>query len=321
VRHVVSVSIGSSKRNKRTVQEFLGEKVVVERIGTDGSIKKAIELIKELDGKVDAFGMGGIDLWVACGRRKYMLRDAIPIAKAARKSPIVDGSRLKGTLERRVIKYLNDVLKVPFREKTVLLVSGMDRFGMAEALQETGCSLILGDFIFVLNLPIPLRSLSALDKVARLIAPVIVRLPFSMLYPTGTKQEKTTVNRRHARFYKEADIIAGDFHYVRKYMPEDMQGKSIITNTITEEDVQELKKRGVSTLITTTPEMDGRSFGTNVIEALIVSFLGRPPEDITDLEINELLDKLNFKPRIEVLNPPSLIPSINANSGKGKIFG
>ncbi|HHY16813.1 MAG TPA: quinate 5-dehydrogenase, partial [Firmicutes bacterium] len=48
MKHVVSVSIGSSRRNKRTEQEFLGEKVVIERIGTDGSIDKAIEIIRRL---------------------------------------------------------------------------------------------------------------------------------------------------------------------------------------------------------------------------------------------------------------------------------
>jgi hypothetical protein len=309
MKHVVSVSLGSSKRNKRTEAEFLGERVVVERIGTDGSIPKAIELIKELDGKVDAFGMGGIDLWIGCGRSKYMLKDAVPIARAAQKTPIVDGSRLKGTLERRVIKYLNDTAKVPFRDLKVLLTSGVDRFGMAEALRDTGCQLILGDLIFALGLPIPLRSLDALDRVARIVAPLAVRLPFSMLYPTGGKQEHRKANPKYARFYHEADVIAGDFHYVAKNMPEDMTGKSIITNTVTEDDVKDFKVRGVRTLITTTPEMEGRSFGTNVMEGLLVSLLGKRPEDLTDDEINAMLDRLDFKPRIEVLNPPSLIPA------------
>jgi len=308
VKHVVSVSLGSSKRNKRTEQDFLGEHCIIERIGTDGSIERAIQLITELDGKVDAFGMGGIDLWVGCGRRRYMLRDAIPIARAAKKTPIVDGSMLKGTLEARVIRYLNEVAKVPFREKTVLMVSGVDRFGMAEALRDTGCKLILGDLIFVLNVPVPLHSLEALDKVARILAPIVVRLPFSMLYPTGEKQEHG-VNPKHAKWYHLSDIIAGDWHYVNKYMPEDMRGKSIITNTTTEEDVAELKRRGVSTLITTTPELEGRSFGTNVMEGLIVALLGKRPEEVTQEDINGMLDRLEFKPRITVLNEPSLIPA------------
>jgi hypothetical protein len=309
VKHVVSVSLGSSKRNKRTEQEFLGEQVIVERIGTDGSIPKAIDLIGELDGKVDAFGMGGIDLWVGCGNHKFMLKDAIPIAKAAKKSPIVDGGRVKGTLERRVIHYLDTVCHVPFKDLTVLMVSGADRFPMAEAFQETGCKLILGDLIFTLGIPIPLRSLGTLDKVARVIGPVVARLPFSMLYPTGKKQEARSANAKYAKYYEQADIVAGDFHYVVKHMPLDMKGKSVITNTVTEDDVEDFRRRGISTLITTTPDMQGRSFGTNVLEALLVTLLKKNPQDITDEEINGILDRLGFKPRVVVLNPPSLIPA------------
>lgn len=309
MKHVVSVSLGSSKRNKRTEQEFLGEHFILERIGTDGSIKKAIELIKEMDGKVDAFGMGGIDLYVGCGRNRYMLKDAIPIARAAKKTPIVDGSGLKATLERRVINYLFSEAKVPFQNKTVLMVSGVDRFGMAEALQETGCNLILGDLIFILNIPIPLRSLDALDRVARVIAPLVTRLPFSMLYPVGERQDHHRLNPKQSRWYHEADIIAGDWHLVNKYMPEDMRGKSVITNTTTEEDVAELRRRGLSTLITTTPEMEGRSFGTNVMEGVVVTLLGKRPDEITPTDINDMLDRLNFKPRITVLNEPSLVPA------------
>jgi len=60
----------------------------------------------------------------------------------------------------------------------------------------------------------------------------------------------------------KADVIAGDYLYIDKYMPEDLQGKIILTNTTTSENVEELKKRGVSLLITTTPVIEGRSFGT-----------------------------------------------------------
>jgi len=61
MKRVISVSIGSSKRDHYVETEIMGEKFVIERIGTDGSIEKAIDLIQNIDGKVDAIGMGGID--------------------------------------------------------------------------------------------------------------------------------------------------------------------------------------------------------------------------------------------------------------------
>ena len=117
MKHVVSISLGSSSRNHSVEAEFLGEKFKIERIGTDGDKKKAIQLIEELDGKVDAFGMGGIDLYICIGKKKYLLKDAANIAKAAKKTPIVDGSGLKNTLERKVIEYLNDEYGLKFKDK------------------------------------------------------------------------------------------------------------------------------------------------------------------------------------------------------------
>ena len=58
MKRAVSISIGSSKRNKAVEVTLLGEKVSIERIGTDGDMEKAAHLYQEMDGKVDAFGVG-----------------------------------------------------------------------------------------------------------------------------------------------------------------------------------------------------------------------------------------------------------------------
>src|SRR5690554_5362253 len=130
MKKVLSVSLGSSTRNHRVEAEILGEKFYIERVGTDGDRKRAIEIIKEYDGEVDAFGMGGIDLYLTIKNKKYMLRSAIPIHNAAIKTPMVDGSGLKNTLERMVIDYLHREKIIDFKNKSVLVTSAIDRFGM-----------------------------------------------------------------------------------------------------------------------------------------------------------------------------------------------
>lgn len=302
MKHVMSVSIGSSKRDHKVETEILGEKFIIERVGTDGSIEKAIEIIKENDGKVSAFGMGGIDLYVCIGNKRFTIRDAVPIAQAAKISPIVDGSGLKNTLERRVVNYLAENKIVDFKGKKVLLVCGLDRFGMAEALDKTGCKLTFGDLIFTVGVPIPIRSLKSLNILASILAPIICKLPFDMLYPTGEKQEKKAGSSKYERFYNEADIIAGDFHFIKRYMPDRLDGKIILTNTVTSDDVKMLTQSGVKMLITTTPELNGRSFGTNVMEAVLVSLSDKPYKSLTPADYEELLDKIGLTPRVEVLN-------------------
>ncbi|NLM25076.1 MAG: quinate 5-dehydrogenase [Firmicutes bacterium] len=303
MKHVVSVSIGSSSRDHQAEVDFLGERIFIERRGTDGDINKAIQLIKELDGKVDAFGMGGIDLYIWAGTKRYVFRDAKKIARSAKLSPIVDGSGLKNTLERKVIMDLSDQFPELFYQKKVLMVSAMDRFGMAEALLKTGCETLYGDLIFALGVDIPVYSLDVLHKyLARWAAPIVVQLPFKLLYPTGKKQENIQAKSKYAKYYHWADIIAGDFHMINRHLPKELSGKTIITNTVTEADVEALRSKGISKLITTTPEIQGRSFGTNVIEGLMVAMLGKPLEQIKSQDFLDLLEKMQIKPRILELN-------------------
>lgn len=278
--------------------QSLGETFVLERIGTDGSWERAVELVKELDGKVDAFGLGGADLYVYAGSRRYTFRDAKRMVQAAQKTPMLDGSGLKHTLERNAIQLLE--AQIGWKDKKVLIPSAVDRFGLAEALDEAGARTLYGDLIFGLGLPIPLYRLSLLQKIAYLLLPLITQLPFQWLYPTGEKQEKQVQDWRQ-RYFEWAQVVAGDWHFIRRFMPQDMQGKVILTNTTTPEDLEFMRARGVAKLITTTPRLEGRSFGTNVMEAFIVAAAGKYP--LSEADYLEYITQLNLRPEVIELQP------------------
>ncbi|GAB6099806.1 hypothetical protein JCM16358_16850 [Halanaerocella petrolearia] len=302
MKHVVSISLGASTRDHRAKCQLLSEDFIIERVGTDGDLKEAIDLFRHLDGQVDAFGLGGIDLDLYAGEKSYRLRTANKIVKNVKQTPIVDGSGLKSTLERMAINKVAE--EINLKEQKVLLVSALDRFGMAESLADQEVDLIIGDLIFGLGIPIPLSSLSTLHRVAKLIMPLVSQLPFKVLYPTGDQQ--TEVKNKYSKYYREADIIAGDFHYIRRYLPDDIAGKIIITNTVTSQDIKLLQQRGVNKLITTTPEFEGRSFGTNVIEAALVTLIDKPIKETQISDYLKLLRQIDFTPRIEELGQQAL---------------
>ncbi|ADR37114.1 hypothetical protein Ocepr_1661 [Oceanithermus profundus DSM 14977] len=295
MKRVVSVSIGSSKRDSKTEAEFLGRRFSIERIGTDGSFEKAIQLIQQLDAdpEVAAIGLGGIDLYLYAAGRRYTIRDALKLARAAKQTPVVDGSGLKHTLERKVVHDLDAELS--WKERKVVMTSAVDRFGMAEALWEHGAEMVFGDLIFGLGVPVPIRTLRGLRILARILLPVFTQLPFKMLYPTGEKQEKQIQDWR-GKYYDWADVIAGDFLYIKRFMPPSIAGKVVLTNTTTEEDVEMLRARGAAMLITTTPRLGGRSFGTNVMEGVIVALAGKYPLDERDYL--EYIDRLGLGPNV-----------------------
>ncbi len=295
MKQIVSVSLGSSSRDHAVELDFLGVPCHVERIGTDGNIQKMITLIKELDGKVDAFGLGGLGLYFHTRTKRFTMREAKTITKEAVKTPIVDGSGLKDLLESKVVQYLQKETDLLVGAPKVLLTSAVDRFGMAEALDAAGCQLTFGDLIFTIGIPIPIHSMRSFERIASTLAPPLSKLPFSMLYPTGKKQDVNIPKASH--LFDEATIIAGDFLFIRRYMPEKLSGKIILTNSTTAADIELLRKRGVKTLVTTTPALNGRSFGVNVMEALLVALSGHKRE-LTSKEYNDLLMKVDFKPQI-----------------------
>ncbi len=301
MKKIVSVSLGSSTRDHRAVTNLLGEEFDISRIGMDGKLDAAIAKVKELDGHVDAIGLGGIDVYLYAGTHRYALRDGVRLLEAAKITPVVDGSGLKNTLEREAVRFMQDDLGMELRGKHVLMVSALDRFGLAQALVDAGADVLFGDFIFALDLDKPVRGLKEFEQMAEKYLPDACKLPFQFFYPTGKKQDKPP-EPKYPQYYEEADIIAGDFHFMRQFMPDRLDGKIVLTNTVTATNVEELRSRGIAKLITTTPDFEGRSFGTNVIEAALLALLGKTWNDVKPEDYERVLHELHLRPRVVELN-------------------
>ncbi len=301
MKTVVSVSLGSSSRDHRAQVELLGEQFDISRIGMDGSIDRAIAKLRELDGHVDAIGLGGIDVYLYAGNKRYALRDGLRLLDAVKTTPAVDGSGLKNTLEREAVRFVRDELGIRLAGTKVLMVSALDRFGMAQALVDAGADVLFGDFIFALDLDKPVRGLAEFEALAEKYLPDACKLPFQFFYPTGKKQDRPP-QPKYPQYYEEAELIAGDFHFMRQFMPARLDGKTLLTNTVTQADIDDLAARGVARLVTTTPDFGGRSFGTNVVEAALVALLGKRWEEVEEGDYERLLGKLHLHPRVVELN-------------------
>lgn len=264
-KKVVSISLGSSQGNARRRINLGGSWVQLERIGTDGDLSKMAELLRFYDGKVDAIGLGGTDLYLFAGGRRYIFQESRRLAQLVCHTPLADGSKLKNIWEKFVVEEAAARGQLNLAGKKVLLVCATDRYGMAQALAAQPCTVTFGDLMFGLGLDLPIRSLVSLDRWAFWLLPLVTKLPLHLMYPVGRSQEER--KPRFAAIFQESDVIAGDFHFIRRFMPDRLEGKVILTNTTTPSDREFLQQAGVCRLITTTPCLEGRSFGTNLLEA------------------------------------------------------
>jgi hypothetical protein len=301
MKKAVSVSIGSSKRNKAVKVNLLGEEVSIERIGTDGDMEAAAKKYQELDGKVDAFGVGGADLGAIVEGKFYPFHSVQKLVRYIKKTPVVDGGGLKNTLENRAPEFLDQKIGdyINSRGRKVMITVGVDRWGLSKCFVDAGYETVFCDLMFALGIGIPIRSIQGVKTLAGLMIPIVTRFPFEWLYPTGEKQDVRVP--KYVKWYEWATVVAGDCHYIKKHMPDDMKGKVIVTNTTTPEDVELFRKCGVKYLVTTTPVLEGRSFGTNMMEAALVAAAGKG-RALTWPELNEMIDKLGLQPQLQELN-------------------
>ena len=301
MKRAVSISIGSSKRDKAVEVDLLGEKISIERIGTDGDMEKAARLYQEMDGKVDAFGVGGADLGVMVDKKWYPLYSVSKMVRLIRQTPVVDGTGMKNTLEYRLAPFIDAKLGDYVRTlgRKAFIATGSDRWGLGQGFLNSGYEVTFGDLMFSLGIPIPLHTARSLKILAALIMPIAGRLPFNWVYPTGKEQEKRIP--KWEKYYQWGTIIAGDCHYLKRHMPLKIPGKVIATNTTTPADVELFRQAGVKYLLTTTPVIEGRSFGTNVMEAALIAISGKGRKLSLD-ELNQLLDQLGLEPQLQELN-------------------
>ena len=296
MKRAISISLGSSKRDKSVKINLNGQEILVERVGTDGDIAKARQMYLDLDGKVDAFGVGGVDLYLRLDEREYPLHAALKLVSGVRQTPLCDGRGLKHTLERRVFELAKPQLgEVHFRQAFVPVA--IDRLGLAQAVAEVSERIVLGDLMVALGVPVPIYGIPAFKRVARIMLPFVSHFPMSMIFYGGGGAEQKP---KYGKFFDGSDLIAVDFLFMRKYMPAVLAGKTVLTNTTTEENIELLKERGVKTIITTTPRYDGRSFGTNMLEAALTAYAGKGRR-LTDGELNDLINELGLKPSVITL--------------------
>jgi predicted amino acid dehydrogenase len=304
MKRIVSISLGSSERDYQLTATVLGQRVEVRRVGTNGDVARATALVHEYDGQVDAIGLGGLTPVFRVGTARYPHHEAISIAAGARRTPVVDGGMLKASLERWAVQKAAEMVRGIFNYRRILITSGVERYQLAEALAQFAGQMRFADPIVHLGLSFlpPPRSLRQLEIYAATVLPFFSLLPYKYLHPVGIGRESHS--DRAAALFQWADVLAGDFAYIRRFAPRDLRGKTIVTDDPSPEEIDDLAMRGASTLVTMTPPIsDDRPFvATDVLEAIVTAVLesGAQPGEA---EILDFIDAAGWGPTIEHLNP------------------
>ena len=288
-----------------STHSLMGHELTLQRAGCGGDPERARALIAEHDGRVDAIALEGIPATLELGAARRPHELGATLVPVARETLVVDGSGIRAGLERWGVILADRAQPGIFAQKRALMVPGLNHNGLAQALGRRASDLRYADPIVYFNLPaLPLvGSRGTLEQAAGPTLDQLKDAAFDSLYPLpGASTEP-----RDAGAFEWADILAGDIGTIRRYAPADLKRKTVVVEWATEEDLADLRERGVNIAVTMMPALDGRGelgrWSAATIEAIMVALRPDPDAPLSEDTYLDLMAGLDWTPAIRYLQP------------------
>ncbi len=303
MKQIVSVSLGKSADDYEFGAEFLGQQFTITRIGTNGDVNLAADIMEQWKDKADALCLGGLNFNYAIGSSRSIeaQRRKVEQLKASINIPVTTGERLRRVSFEWAIRHIqfkhgNNY----FNHTKVLFLSGLLNYNIAKVLSEYTDNLTFADPVFENGIPKFLNSIDDLELYAKGIHDVLEWVPTRRL-ASATLPLRSWNDYIIRKAIQKAHILVVptyDFYdYLKGCGLEELGGKTIITATVYEDRIQFLKERGVDVIIDCTPKILEQVVGFYVLEAMISVALGIPLDKLTDDDLLEVIGEQRLDPR------------------------
>ena len=291
--------------DETTAASFLGQAIEIQRLGTGGDPDRAGALIAQYDNKFDAIALEGFASHLKLGAESRVHPIGSALKAATAHTPLVDGSGVRDGLERWAVMLADRAQPGIFSEKVILMTPGLNHAGLIDELNKHSRTIRYADPFVFFNLPdFPLvGSKQTLERAAGLTLDRLHDAPFRRLHPlAGTPN----AHRPESPFHS-ADILAGDIGAIRRYAPALLERKTIVVEYATAEDLEDLRERGVSIVVTLMPSLDGKGelgrWSAATIEAIFAALRPDPTVPLSEDTYLDLMANLDWTPAIRYLRP------------------
>jgi predicted amino acid dehydrogenase len=294
-KKVVTVTLGSSRRDFTFETEFLGHRFQVKRLGADDDTNKAWDLMRRHQAKADAIGLGEVGDHYHVGQDTVINKETRRLLKVVTRVPVTTGAKLRRLLQIRAVHYVQNHLGNYFNNNLVLFLSGMRNYDMAVALSEYTPNLKFADALAQTGTPKMLTSLAQLELYAKGSDWVLSGKPGELLEGALSGLKSRLMMREVAK----AHVVVGTVAELREVgRPGNLAGKTIITSAVDDEAFEFFKECAANLVIDASPQLFERVVGINVIEAMILATLHKPHQAASDDDFMEIIDELDIKPRL-----------------------
>jgi predicted amino acid dehydrogenase len=304
MKTVISISLGASSQDFSFTATLQGRRLRVQRLGCDGSLARARELLKEWDGRAAAIGLGAMPDSGRLRSRSLGPERVARLLAVPKASPVTTGTRLRDMLLEWAVRQAQVQHGRCFDNARVLFFSGQAQHKLALALHERTPNLAFADPLLQLGLPKLLMGLDALHLYTTGAHYVAGWKP-PRVVPEALQRRWT----RHVltRAMSKATVVVAPVHELDGFGLEALAGKTIVTTQVNDERLAHFKAAGVALVVDGSPVYKGHVLGPELLEAMIAAATGKPPAELLEDDILQIVGDFGLQPRI--LLPGGAVPT------------
>ena len=303
MKQIVVIHLNDENRSETVT--FLGQEITIVRVGCNGDVDVARQLISDYDGRAAAIGLEGLPARLDLGRQHRMHIEGETLPAVAQKTPVVDGRGIRAGLERWGVILADRAEPGIFSQKHVLMAPGLNHGGLAQALVRHSATIRYADPVLYFALPYfpGVGSRFTRDQAAGPTLDQLKDAPFRRIMP----QPGNPGSPRNEDPFIWADVIAGDIGAIRRYAPSSLRHKTVVVEWATEEDLEDLGRRGAAIAITIMPSLTEKGglgrWSAATFEAVLVALRLDPLAPLTEDTYLDLLADIEWLPAIRYLQP------------------
>ncbi|MGB7981018.1 MAG: hypothetical protein WCF36_09540 [Candidatus Nanopelagicales bacterium] len=294
---VVNVSLAGSDRDYDHTVTFLDREFHLRRIGTDGDVHAAEELVRKWAVDADVIAVTGIREARAAGLYDGDLEAVEQVKRGSRLVPITDGHALRAVLQEWSIRQVNTEMPGYYTNARVVVLGGTNHDRTVRILREYTENFEFADPLLRFNLAGRSHSNPLVGMAADLGMWPVHRLPGSVkaqIKAPGTGLSSSLTRRALA----DSHVIVATYEELDAFGIEDLRGKSVVTSSISDDRLAELAAKDVDMVLDSTPQPFDFTVTAAVLEAMMLAATSSPLGRLTNDDLLDMIVSTQMQPRV-----------------------
>ena len=294
---IVNVSLASSDRDYDERATFLELDFRIVRVGANGDVGVAEELVREWADSASAIAVTGIREARAAGLYDGELEAIGRVMRATDKVPVADGHALRDVLQEWAIRHVQVEMPGFFNNARTVVLGGLNHARTTRILREYTQNLEFADPLLRFDVPGRLNSNPVLGLAAAAGLWPVRQLPAALKSQIKAPGQGLShaLARRAAR---DCDVVVATYDELIGFGLEDMAGKTLVTSSISDERLSTLAGLGVDMVLDATPQPFDFTVSTAVLEALMLAVASDAPGGLTNDDLLDMIVSADLEPRL-----------------------